>query len=324
MNEEMFFEVANHNLTLVGLDGAYVKPQNTKYIMISPGQTMDVLITANQSPSHYYMAARAYAGVEFDNTTTTAIFKYNGNYTAPSTPLFPNLPNFTDIASVTSFLNAIRALASRQHPVNVPQTVDKRLIITVSLNTYPCPNNTCQGPNGSRLSSSLNNVSFEAPSIDILQAYYRNIQGVFETDFPLEPPEVFNYTADRTPRNALVPLRATKARVLDFDSNVEIVFQGTNVLGSAENHPLHLHGYNFYVVGYGFGNFNNVTDPSGYNLVDPPEMNTVPVPRNGWAAVRFKADNPGTFRYFCIESIYICIFHRVRVLYGVSLYRLNF
>jgi laccase len=30
-----------------------------------------------------------------------------------------------------------------------------------------------------------------------------------------------------------------------------------------------------------------------YNLVDPPVRNTVLVPRLGWVAVRFVADNPG-------------------------------
>ena len=84
-------------------------------------------------------------------------------------------------------------------------------------------------------------------------------------------------------------------RILEYNSTVEIVFQGTNVLNVAENHPVHLHGYSFYVVGSGFGNFNNGTDPKNYNLVDPPELNTVGVSKNGWAAIRFRADNPGMY-----------------------------
>ncbi|KAL7208361.1 hypothetical protein ACSBR1_030169 [Camellia fascicularis] len=100
MNEEMFFMVAQHNLTVVGMDGPYIKPINTDYIMITPGQTMDVLITANRTPSEYYMAARANAGLTYDNTTTTAIVQYSGNYTAPSTPAFPILPNYTDIDAI--------------------------------------------------------------------------------------------------------------------------------------------------------------------------------------------------------------------------------
>ncbi|XP_028110041.1 adenine phosphoribosyltransferase 1, chloroplastic-like [Camellia sinensis] len=43
----------------------------------------------------------------------------------------------------------------------------------------------------------------------------------------------------------------------------------------------------------GFGNFDKKTDPKGFKLVDPPELNTVGVPKNGWVVIRFKVDNPG-------------------------------
>ncbi|KAI8531613.1 hypothetical protein RHMOL_Rhmol11G0150000 [Rhododendron molle] len=300
MNEEVFFAVAHHNFTVVGTDGAYIKPIKTNYIFITPGQTMDILMTADKSPSHYYMAARAYEGVVYDNTTATAIVKYIGNYTAPSTPAFPsNLPNYTDIDAVTSFTNRIKALASKEYPIDVPQKVDTRLFITISVGSIPCPNDSCDGPNGSRLAASLNNVSFEEPAVDLLQAYYRQIEGIFTTDFPSVPPYFFNFTADEMPDNVLIPSTGTKVKVLEFNSSVEIVFQGTNVLSAAENHPMHLHGFSFYHVGSGFGNFDNSTDPKGYNLVDPPEINTVGVPKNGWATIRFRADNPGVWFMHC-------------------------
>jgi laccase len=45
------------------------------------------------------------------------------------------------------------------------------------------------------------------------------------------------------------------------------------------------------VVGWGSGNFDPNNDPSRYNLVDPLKETTVEVPHNGWAAIRFRADN---------------------------------
>jgi laccase len=68
--------------------------------------------------------------------------------------------------------------------------------------------------------------------------------------------------------------------------------QDTSIIG-AESHPLHLHGFNFFVVGQGFGNFDPKKDPVKFNLVDPAERNTVGVPSGGWVAIRFLADNPG-------------------------------
>ncbi|KAF7116797.1 hypothetical protein RHSIM_RhsimUnG0014800 [Rhododendron simsii] len=299
MNEEVFFAVAKHNFTVVGMDGAYIKPIETDYIFITPGQTMDILMTTNNSQSRYYMAARAYVAVVYDNTTTTAIVEYNGSDNT-STPASPsNLPNYTDIDAVTNFTNRIKALANDDYPINVPQTVNTSLFITISVGSIPCANDSCDGPNGSRLAASLNNVSFEEPAVDLLQAYYTQIGGIFTTDFPSVPPYFFNFTADEMPDNVLIPSTGTKVKVLEFNSNVEIVFQGTNILSAAENHPMHLHGFSFYHVGSGFGNFNISTDPIGYNLVDPPEINTVGVPKNGWAAIRFKADNPGVWFMHC-------------------------
>ncbi|KAG6394820.1 hypothetical protein SASPL_145410 [Salvia splendens] len=48
---------------------------------------------------------------------------------------------------------------------------------------------------------------------------------------------------------------------------------------------MHLHGYSFYLVGMGTGNFNRKRDSVGYNLVDPPLQNTIVVPSNGWTAI---------------------------------------
>lgn len=83
--------------------------------------------------------------------------------------------------------------------------------------------------------------------------------------------------------------------MLEYNSTVELVYQGTNLV-EGENHPLHLHGYSFYVVGTGFGNFDKDKDPLAYNLVDPPKLETVGIPRNGWVAIRFKASNPGKLK----------------------------
>lgn len=84
--------------------------------------------------------------------------------------------------------------------------------------------------------------------------------------------------------------------MVEYNTSIEVVFQGTNQL-AAENHPMHLHGQSFYVVGRGFGNFDKEKDPQGYNLVDPPMENTVGIPKSGWAAVRFRANNPGEYSY---------------------------
>ncbi|XP_044510626.1 laccase-14-like [Mangifera indica] len=299
MNFQQFFGIARHNLTVVAQDAAYIKPINTSYIMISPGQTMDVLFTANQNLSHYYMASTPYSDsvVAFPNSTTTAIVQYKGNYTAPSSPFFPTLPAYNDINAAQNFTKAIKSLAKRDYPIHVPQRLDERLSITVSLNQLLCPNSSCDTTTGNRIAASLNNVSFDTPQIDILQAYYRHLKGVYDKDFPSEPPYYYNFTGDVS-NISVFTAQGTKARMINYGETVEIVFQNTN-LGAASSHPMHLHGFSFYLVGTGSGNFNNMTDPLSYNLVDPPEVNTISLPKNGWAAIRFVANNPGVWYMHC-------------------------
>ncbi|XP_051192710.1 putative laccase-9 [Lolium perenne] len=307
LDGDMFFGVAGHNLTVVGTDGRYLKPFTVQTIMISPGQTMDALLEAKSSPSagRYYMASKTYLSnsrLAYQNGTATAILEYKDAPLAArrAAPVLPNLPNNTDDAVAIGYTAQLRSLASKEHPVKVPTEVDEHMLITLAINTLPCTtgNGTCDGPGGTRLAASLNNASFEDPHVDILDAYYYSIQGVYEPDFPNIPPFLFNFTNTNGSRRYWPTKRSTKVKVLEYGAVVEIVFQDTDILG-AENHPMHLHGYAFYVVGRGLGVFNETTDPATYNLVDPPYQNTVTVPKAGWVAMRFKATNPGVWFMHC-------------------------
>nr|XP_016506126.1 PREDICTED: laccase-15-like [Nicotiana tabacum] len=305
MNELMFVKIANHNLTVVGIDGSYTKPLTREYIMITPGQSIDCILKTNQKgDQYYYLAARAYSnGTTFDNTTTTAILKYKGkDHKTSSPPLFPYLPSYYNTTAAVNFSGSLRSLASKKHPIFVPLEIKERMISTISINAFPCPangtNSTCQGPNRTRFAASMNNISFVKPTYDILEAYYYHINGVFGTKFPSFPPFKFNYTADYMPLELEISDLGTEVKVLKYNTTVEMVLQDTNLVGSLD-HPMHLHGYNYYVVGWGFGNFDEKKDPLNYNLVDPPRVNTIAVPKNGWTAIRFKADNTGVWFMHC-------------------------
>ncbi|KAL0419193.1 UNVERIFIED_CONTAM: Laccase-3 [Sesamum radiatum] len=190
LNQQLFFSVANHKLTVVGADAAYNKPFTTRVIMLGPGQTTNVLLTADQPPARYYMAARAYASgqnVAFDNTTTTAILEYRTATSRTSSPVLPQLPAFNDTATVTQFTSQLKGIPSL---AKVATNVDENLFFTIGLGLVNCTNNT-------RFAASMNNVSFVLPrKTSLLQAYYQNIPGVFTTDFPPSPPVKFDYTGN--------------------------------------------------------------------------------------------------------------------------------
>jgi laccase len=247
------------------------------------------------------MEARPYVSgpATFDNSTVAGILEYENPKNSSSSsfnknlPLFrPTIPALNDTAFVTNFTDKLRSLANAQFPANVPQTVDRKFFFTVGLGLNPCPKNrTCQGPNGTKFAASINNVSFALPSKALLQSHFSgNSRGVYASNFPIMPLMPFNYTG--TPPNNTFVTNGTKVLVLPFNTSVELVMQDTSILG-AESHPLHIHGYNFFVVGRGFGNYNPTKDPARFNLLDPVERNTVGVPPGGWVAIRFRADNPG-------------------------------
>ena len=269
---------------------------------------MDLLLQANQfqnssSPFRYYMIAALYfdgsSAASRDWNESVAILEYKTNNSASSIrPVFTSLPKTNDTNAAAAFTRGLRSLANSDDLAVVTQTADVKMYITLSANTQMCHNISCLGPNNTRLATSMNNASFQTPKIDVLDAYYNSIAGVYTSDFPDQPPNFFNFTGDTNQENLAFVDKSTKVKVLEYNSTVEIVFQGTNLEYGDVTHPIHLHGHRFYAVGRGTGNFDNKTDPLSYNLVDPPHQNTLGVPKNGWATIRFRAANPGEFIVF--------------------------
>lgn len=72
-----------------------------------------------------------------------------------------------------------------------------------------------------------------------------------------------------------------------------------------QDHPMHLHGYKYYVVAMGTFGPNDTIDSikaaNEQNLINKtlsqaPSKDTVNVPNYGYAIVRFRASNPGKCR----------------------------
>ncbi|KAL1859074.1 hypothetical protein VTK73DRAFT_7603 [Phialemonium thermophilum] len=86
---------------------------------------------------------------------------------------------------------------------------------------------------------------------------------------------------------------------------VDLVINNIDTTG----HPFHLHGFDFYVVGYheGLGGwdyynpFDRSKPPRGgpFNVVDPVRRDTVFVPPYGYVVARFYADNEGIWALHC-------------------------
>lgn len=336
LNDELFFAVADHMLTVVEIDAAYTKPFTTTAIMIAPGQTTAVLLPTLTVPRRqvFAMAVRPYATTvfPFDNTTAVGFVQYaprgatmpipsapSSLQLSPSPPLSSSsststsevlnqLPQVRDTHFATNFSDSLRSLNSKLYPCRVPNDVDVRLFLAISLNLQDCPANlTCKGKNGRRFSASINNQSFVVQSapLSILEAYYRNVSGIYTTGFPKTPLRPYDFTGPHPIGTVNMNSEpGMKLLRIPYGASVEVVLQDTSLV-NAENHPIHFHGNNFFIIARGFGNFDSELNPeSGYNLIDPPERNTVAVSSGGWAVLRFKALNPGVWFVHCHLEIH--------------------
>ncbi|TVU23281.1 hypothetical protein EJB05_25636, partial [Eragrostis curvula] len=261
-------------------------------------QAMQLGVGPNVSDSHTInghpgpLSDCASTQVQVDNKTGTATLHYANTVSAAAalTLIKPPPQNATRI--VSKFVESLRSLNSKEYPANVPRTVDHSLLFTVGVGVNPCT----KCVNATRLVGTINNVTFIMPSTPILQAHYYNIPGVFTDDFPATPLHKFNYTGSG-PKN-LQTMHGTRVYRLPYNASVQVVLQDTGII-SPESHPIHLHGFNFFVIGRGTGNYNPKTSPSTFNLIDPIERNTIGVPTGGWTAIRFRADNPGVWFMHC-------------------------
>jgi len=315
LNTPMFFKVANHTFTVVGADAAYTTPYETDVVVIAPGQTVDALMVAGAAVGRYYMAASPYdsairQGPQFSMTNGTAIVEYAGS-AGEDKPQLPPRTEYNDTDTAFRFLSNLTALVLPGKPT-VPLSVDTRMFVTVGLGDGDCqPKQTlCNDTTGTRariFSASMNNASFLLPdAVSMLQAHYYGdaaSAGVYTRDFPDWPPVIFDYTAEASNNDTLkYTTKSTKVRTLRYNETVEMVLQNTWLIAK-ESHPMHLHGFNFFVLAQGFGNYDEAAAAPRFNLVNPQERNTVAVPTGGWAVIRFVANNPGK------ESV-LYIFHK--------------
>ncbi|RLM58841.1 hypothetical protein C2845_PM18G11770 [Panicum miliaceum] len=325
---EYYLKIAGHKFTVVAADANYVSPYTTDIIAIAPGQTVDALVVADASPGRYYMVALPNQPPKPDFQSpvlvTRGIVQYSNNHSSGNdelvrggaggsssgdVPMSPEMPDNHDNMISFYFHGNLNSLHHPRH-LPVPGQIDERLFITLGLGSVCRQGQSCKrGDNttDNLIVATMNNVSFQLPTVStpLLEAHYYNTSNMeLLQELPDVPPRVFNFTdlslIQTGPKEKkLEPMsRAALARRFRYGAVVEVVFQSTALMQSDSN-PMHLHGHDMFVLAQGHGNYDMVRDVAKYNLVNPPVTNTVLVPRLGWVAVRFVADNPGIWYMHC-------------------------
>ncbi|GLT43992.1 hypothetical protein SLA2020_179110 [Shorea laevis] len=283
------FQIEGHNMTVVEADGSYVEPFVVQNLFIYTGETYSVLVKANQDPSRNYWITTNVVARSPATPPILAILNYYPNSPTKSPQTVPpSGPAWNDVARRKAQSKAIRA--RHGYVLQPPPNSDRVIILLNTQNLINGFFHWC-----------VNNVSLTLPNTPYIIALKEKLTHAFNQTSP--PDLIYDYQnyniyAVQSNKNATSSNRIYRLR---FNSTVDVILQNANTMtaNNSETHPWHLHGHNFWVLGYGDGKFDKSKDPKGYNLVDPILKNTVPLHPYGWTALRFQADNPGVWFFHC-------------------------
>ncbi|QLL31818.1 hypothetical protein HG536_0B06860 [Torulaspora globosa] len=271
-----YVALEEHELTIVEVDGVYVKPNVTDLLYIATGQRMSVLVKAKEhDPGRNFALMQMMDEVMLDVVPPELVrnrthqISYNRNYEAAESFIIDDF----DSAAEEFYLAPLDDIKLLDH-------YDTQITFNLSLN------NLGDGVNYAM----FNGITYVHPKVPTLTTVLTS--GELATDARIYGDNV----------NAIV---------LQKDEIVEVVVNNYD----SGKHPFHLHGHNFQLIqkspeyrpeaDYPEYDQDKITVP--YNESAPlmpfPEYpvlrDTVVLAPSGHIVIRFKADNPGVWFFHC-------------------------
>ncbi|KAJ4286458.1 hypothetical protein N0V90_013158 [Kalmusia sp. IMI 367209] len=277
---EFQIQIDEHEFFLTEVDGVDVYPQSIHRLNINPAQRYSIVVPPpppEENKDLYWMRARmishcfAYEESELKEEVRAVV-----RYKSPSVAAEPQSKDWPEIIELecrdlnTSTLKPVQAIAA-------PEKADDQVYLRSSFQIKDW-----------RLSRGFfNDSSYRAnishPTLNTLISAYEQKQEphMYLLSYPFGVNEGFD------PAHTLV-YQTTSIRTID------ILIQNLD----DGNHPVHLHGYKFFVLASGHGyppeNLYDTLD-----FTNPLRRDTASVEAFGWTLIRFVADNPGVWAFHC-------------------------
>jgi len=254
--------VSNHTFILIEADGVYTQPTEFSQLRINAGQRYSVLVQGSQKPDNYWIQATQdpYGNNPTKNPTVQAILHYT------TVPLYsPPISEFP----------VLNALALQSFKDGFTNGVDP--------NIYPY---SARPPPAATRNLTINMMF-------VYQANHSQLPFINGQTFKhLTNTTVLNYLL----ANVTYPI-SENVQVINTGDVIDILINNYN--GDQYQHPMHVHGHRFYVLGKG-PNTNPYPDPAyPLNTVNPMYRDTFTIDPSHWAVVRMVADNPGVWLMHC-------------------------
>ncbi|KAL0377757.1 UNVERIFIED_CONTAM: L-ascorbate oxidase [Sesamum radiatum] len=263
------FRIQGHKLKLVEVEGSHVLQNMYDSLDVHVGQSVTVLVTLDQPVRDYYIVA----STRFTDLVygATAVVHYSNSQIPVSAPA-PDGPTTEvewSIDQARSFRWNLTSNAARPNPqgsFHYGKITPSRTIVLA--NSAPIING--------KQRYAVNGVSYINSDTPLKLADYFNIPGVFSINSIQSAP---------SGSGASLSTSVMGASLHEF---IEVVFQNNeDTLQS-----WHLDGYDFWVVGFGSGQWTEASRKT-YNLVDALTRHTTQVYPKSWTAILVSLDNQG-------------------------------
>lgn len=278
---EFQIQIDEHEFAVTEVDGTDVWPEYYHRLNINPAQRYSIIINTNVTSLEAYwlrahMVTHCFAEENPEmSEEVRAIVRY------ASSPLeVTEVPSSRDWPEVVEMV--CRDLNTTDlYPViamEAPATVDDIIFLRANFEI-----------GNWRLSRGfLNSSSWRAPvsspTLQRLISGYSTANYTFTSS--LATPFGFNSDVFSTPRELVYQttgIRTIDILIQNFDDG---------------NHPMHLHGYKYWVLAQGHG-YPPADIMSNLDLSNPLRRDTASVEAFGWALLRFTADNAGIWAFHC-------------------------
>ncbi|KAJ9669971.1 hypothetical protein PVL29_026504 [Vitis rotundifolia] len=289
------FRIQGHTMKLVEVEGSHTLQNTYDSLDVHVGQSIAVLVTLDQLPKDYYIVASTRFTKQI--LTATAVLHYTNSHTPVSGPV-PAGPTYQihwSMKQARTYRWNLTASAARPNPqgsFHYGKITPSRTIVLA---------NSAPRLNGKQRYA-VNGVSYINADTPLKLADYFNIPGVFSVNSIQDLP---------SGGSSFLSTSVMAANHHDF---IEVVFQNNeNTIQS-----WHLDGYDFWVVGYGFGQWTTATRKS-YNLIDALTRHTAQVYPRSWTTIWVSLDNQGMWnmrsavweRQYLGQQFYLRVFNPV-------------
>lgn len=279
--------IDNHIMLMISTDGNDLQPIQVESILLTSGERYDFILKADQKVENYLLRVQ---GKDRD---------CKGIYQVA-------VIHYRDAEERIPFAPALETFDLKGPQLNTDYERDNKQDMPIhrcqSLNPYPAFMKSAFQTyyfhiNMMNNSYIMNGISFKLnKSVSLLDVY----DILDDSDFTCDN-ESLNRQGEDCQARLCECAHMTRLSLNEF---IEVVI----VNDMEGTHPIHLHGYSFYVVGQGDFNsedskFNaeqiDKIKPFPRNTDHPPMKDTVLVHGNGYTIIRFYTDNPGYWFFHC-------------------------